>query len=76
MARNLVSKRKKPMGTAIASTRDKKLTARAAEEVLVNDLLKMSRKFLAKVPAEEREAKLRKLNAYLSSLEGTVARRA
>lgn len=77
MARNSVPKRKKPMGTAVASNREKKLAASsAAEEALVNDLMRMSRKFLAKVPASEREARLRKLNAYLSSLEGSVAKRA
>jgi len=66
------------MGTAVASpSRERKSSAaNVAEEALVDDLMKISRKFLANVSPAEREARLRKLNAYLSSLQGSVAKRA
>jgi hypothetical protein len=73
MARNLASRRKKPMGTAVTAPNRRKS---AAEEKLVNDLLKISRRVFDKLSPAEREARLRKLNAYLASLEGSVAKRA
>ena len=51
MARNLNGKGKKPMGTAAT----KAASTANATDIFVNDLMKISRKFLAGVSVEERE---------------------
>ena len=45
-------------------------------EVLVNELVEISRDVLADVPFAERELRLEKLNQYLSSLPESGAKRA
>jgi hypothetical protein len=61
-------RKKKPMSTA---------TARASKaEVLVNELMEISKDVLADVPAEERERRLKEFNQYLSSLDETGAKHA
>jgi hypothetical protein len=73
MARNSVTKRKKPMATAAARP---SRARKAAEDKLVDDMMKISRRVLANVPAKEREQRLAKLNDFLTSLDETVAKQA
>jgi len=72
MARNLNGKGKKPMGTAAT----KAASTANATDIFVNDLMKISRKFLAGVSVEEREVRLKKLNDYLLSLCESDAKQA
>ena len=74
MARNSATKGKKTMATAV--DRPGRRINKVAEDKLVNDLIKISRRVLAGVPAKERENRLAKLNAYLASLGETVAKQA
>lgn len=68
MASNF-TKRKKPMAApAQAVPRKKKCTP---EEQLVDDLMKISERVLRGVSPSEREARLKKLNAYIASLSET-----
>ena len=68
------------MGTAVTPSAGRSAAriskATAAEKNLVNAMMKISRRVLANVSPAEREERLRKLNQYLASLEGSVAKRA
>jgi hypothetical protein len=53
------------------------VTARTSKaEVLVNELMEISKDVLADVPAEERERRLKEFNRYLSSLDEAGAKHA
>jgi hypothetical protein len=60
------------MGTAVA----RPVRVSKAEDAFVDDLMKISRRVLAKKPPAEREERLRKFNEYLASLDGSAAKRA
>jgi hypothetical protein len=71
MARNSFPRRKKPMSTAVAKPKND-----AAVDILVERLMEISKKALANVPPSELEARLNKLEDYLSSLGESDAKRA
>jgi hypothetical protein len=79
MARNL-SKRKKPAMSSSAVSRSNGVgqSTRAhartnkAEKIFVDDMMRISKRALAKMSPAEREERLRKLNEYLSTLDGSV----
>jgi hypothetical protein len=73
MARNL-SRRKKPSMSSTVSARPGVSTV--AEDLFVDDLMKLSKRVLAKMSSSEREERLRKFNEYLASLGGSAAKRA
>jgi hypothetical protein len=68
--------RKKPMGTvttAPSGTRARvRKNARAsdAEERFVNELMRITRPMLQRLPASELDERLEKLRSYLASLDG------
>jgi hypothetical protein len=47
-----------------------------AEDAFVDDLMRISRRVLAKMSPAEREERLRKFKEYLSGLGGSVPKRA
>jgi hypothetical protein len=73
MARNPTRRKKPPMSTTVAAQPQAR---KAAEDAFVDDLMKLSKRVLAKMSPTEREERLRKFSEYLASLGESAAKRA